>query len=246
MKIPIVICSFNQPTYLMQMCLQWRWYHPDAEKYPIYIFDNGSDIDTVFKDRLYPTVHTYHYTENNFIPNLTEFLNVHIHPHYSYYVITDPDILIHPATPPNFLDVFVDLIKEGYHRAGFGLIVDDIPEWNFERAMIQGNERELLTDVVEINGMKGYRAPLDTTFCLYSTKRPWSSPMNGHDWGNCVRMFNAFHLTWYLHPEHINEEMHNYFMRAKYRVPGQPSAGANNNRPKQYITHIKVKNENNQ
>jgi len=133
------------------------------------------------------------------------------------------------------LEYFNACIEQGYHRAGFGLIVDDIPEWNFERAMIQGNERELLTDVVEINGVKGYRASLDTTFCLYSTKRPWTSPMNGQDWGNCVRMFNAFHLTWYLHPEHINPEMDNYFKSAKYRVPGQPSAGANNNRPKQYI-----------
>lgn len=235
MKIPIIICSFNQPTYLQMMCLQWRWYHPDADKYPIYIFDNGSDIDQVFKGRLYDTVHTYHYDQNNFIPNLQAFLSEHIIPHYMYYVLTDPDLFIHPATPPNFLEIFKGLIESGYHRAGFGLISQDIPEWNFEAAMIKGNEAELLSQPVEFRGYHGYKAPLDTTFCLYSTKNGWYSPMNGHDWGNCVRMFQAFHLPWYLHHDYINPEMDFYFKAAKYRVPGQPSAGANNNRPKQYL-----------
>jgi hypothetical protein len=235
--IPLIICSYNQPTYLMQMCLQWKWYYPE---YPIYIFDNGSDVDKVFTGKLYPTDKIFHYADNNFIPNLTDFLNKHIHPHYSHYVISDPDILIHPATPPNFLDYFMEAINQGYHRAGFGLMFEDIPAWNEKQAWIQGNERELLTDEVEIFGAKGFKAPLDTTFCLYSTKRPWTAPMNGQDWGNCVRMFKAFHMTWYIDPERVNPEMDFYFKTAKAHITGQPSAGANNNRPKQYITHIKA------
>jgi len=216
----------------MQMCLQWKWYYPD---YPIYIFDNGSDYDHVFKDKTYPTDKIFHYEDNNFIPNLKDFLKTHIHPVYPYYVLSDPDILIHPATPSNFLDYFMAAIKQGYHRAGFGLITDDLPVWNEKHAWIRGDEVALLTQEVEVNGAKGYKAPIDTTFCLYSSDNPWTAPMNGVDWGNCVRLFWAFHLTWYLDPERINPEMDFYFKSAKYRVPGQPSAGANNNRPKQYI-----------
>lgn len=235
MKIPIIICSFNQPTYLQQMCMQWRWYYPDSEQYPIYIFDNGSDLEHTFKGWICPTAKIIHYDDNNFIPNLTNFLNVHIKPHYEYYVITDPDLFIHPTTPPDFLQVFKGWIDNGYHRAGFGLIIDDIPSWNFEADTIKYNERELLQTPVYYGNYIGYEAPLDTTFCMYTSKNSgWHAPMNGKDWSNCVRMFKAFHLTWYLHPEHINPEMDYYFKAAKFRVPGQPSAGMTNNSPIQY------------
>ena len=239
-QIPLVALSFNQPTYLKQLMLWWRWYHPNRETHPIYIFDNGSSSPELLpyisgQNKLLYADIVAHYPENNFIANLNDFIDKHIKGAHDYYVLSDCDIMPHPATPPNYLEVMQQAIESGYHRAGFGLITNDLPEWLEKRANIQCNEIELLTNEVEINGVKGFQAPIDTTFCLYTTKNSgWHAPMDGQDWSNCVRLFQAFHLGWYLHPEHINPEMDYYFTTAKQHEVGKPSAGANNNRPEKY------------
>lgn len=239
MKIPLVILSFNQPTYLKQLALWWRFFHPDKDKHPIYVFDNGSTsrevIRFVKKEHNDGNIWGCSYSSNNFIPNLTDFINREINGAYEYYCLSDCDILPSPSTPHNYLDIFKGLIESGYHHAGFGLITDDLPPWLNEREMIIGNENELLKNPVEYAGHSGFKAPLDTTFCMYTTQNSgWYAPMDGRDWGNCVRMFKAFHLGWYVDGDHLNSEQEFYFRVAKYRVTGQPSAGMNNNRPKQY------------
>jgi hypothetical protein len=175
--------------------------------------------------------------KNDFIPNLTEMIKEVVEKEFDYYVISDPDIMPHPATPPNFLAVWKTYIDNyNFHRAGFNLITDELPSWLNERAMIIGNEKELLVNpVLSYDGHTGYKAPIDTTFCLYKTANGgWSAPMGGEDWGNCLRLFSAFHLGWYIDGENLNPEMRHYFQSSKYRVPGEPSAGKNNNRPKEF------------
>lgn len=238
-NIPIIIPVFNQLTYLKNLINWWRWYQPENK---IYIVDNGSTYkplidfyDTLLSDE---SIVVYKTGQNNFIPNLQNFLKTHIGTGYDYYVISDPDIMPHPNTPPNFLEVFKTAIdNHKYHRAGFNLITSDLPPYLNEREMIIGNEAELLKDreALTYGGHMGYKAPIDTTFCLYKTENGgWKAPMDGADWGNCLRLFSAFHLMWYVDENNINEELEYYFTHAKYRVPGEPSAGKNNNRPKQY------------
>lgn len=243
-KIPLIIPVFNQSTYLQNIVLWWRWYHPDTDMYPIFIVDNSST--SIQNDEYYHYVDTrlrgvrvVRYRHNDFISNVSSFIETQIKENYEYYVISDPDISIHPATPPNFLKIFQYIIETGYHRAGFGLAKDNMPEWMTDRENILYNEGELLHDpkifTFESKEYKGYRAPIDTTMCMYSTKNTgWYPRMNGEDWANCIRIFEAFHLPWYLHPEHINSEMDYYFLTCKKFTPGQASSGLNNNRPKQY------------
>lgn len=233
-NIPLVIPVFNQLTYLKNLILWWKWYHPEN---PVYIVDNGSDYEPL-KD-YYNSILSwvYPYGKNEFIPNLNDFIAKHIKGKYEYYVLSDPDIYPHPNTPPNFLEIWRDQIdNHGYHRAGFNLITKDIPEWLNEKEMILYNEGQLLNTPVMSHGpFMGYKAPIDTTFCLYKVANGgWSSPMNGKDWGNCIRLFDAFHLGWYIDGDRLNPEMEHYFKTSKYRVPGEPSAGKNNNRPKQF------------
>lgn len=239
-NIPLIIPVFNQLTYTRNLINWFRWYYPEN---PIFIVDNGSTYkpladyyNSIEKYKIY----FFTFSENNFISNLGRVLYFDIINNYDYYIISDPDIMPHPNTPPNFLEIFKDAIdNKGFHRAGFGLITDDLPKELNEREMIIGNENALLNKPIPLffndKQYEGYMAPLDTTFCLYKRDNGgWSSPMNGNDWGNCLRLFKAFHLGWYVNPNFVNEEMDFYFKSAKYRVPGEPSAGKNNNRPEQY------------
>lgn len=235
--IPLVILNFNQLTYLKNLINKFRWYYPEN---PIVILDNGSDATGMF--RLYK-----HLTDSDFNirvvecgvndcpSNLRKFLQENT---FEYYILSDPDIDIQPSTPSNFIEIFkaqIDL--HNYHRVGFGLKTSDIPDWNHEKAMIVQNETELIGEpVFHSHGFPCYKAPIDTTFCLYKASNGgWSAPMDGANWSNCLRMFEAVHLGWYIDPDHVNAEMDYYFKTAKYRVPGEISAGVNNNRPTNYI-----------
>ena len=243
-NIPIIIPVFNQLTYLRNIINWWKWYCPEN---PIYIMDNGSTNEELISNYNHKTFEfisgakVFRYRENSFITNLTDLVKNVVEMEYEYYVISDPDIMPHPNTPVNFLEIWKEAMERMHlHRIGFGSITKDLPDTLNEKAMIVGNEAELLAGkdfelIVDGIPRKGYKAPIDTTFCLYKTQNGgWSAPMNGKDWGNCVRMFEAFHLGWYIDGEKLNDEMKFYFETSKYRVPGEPSAGSNNNRPKQY------------
>ena len=83
-------------------------------------------------------IKVYRYPENDFVANLSSFIEHEIT--NEYYVITDPDLYISPSTPPNFLEYFKSAIDNyGFHHAGFGLKTDDIPAWNPKAAWIQGD-----------------------------------------------------------------------------------------------------------
>jgi hypothetical protein len=245
-KIPLVCLSYNQPTYLQQLILHWQFYHPNRETHPILIFDNGSrslKLERLFSYYSNEGIEIYRYTDNNFIPNLTDFINRYIKPNYEYYVLSDCDILPHPSTPWNYLDVFRHLIDTGYHRAGFGLIIDDLSPNLHLRANIIHDEKENLKQAFSFfygdTSYDAFKAPLDTTFCMYTTKNSgWYAPMSGADWSNSVRVFKAWHLPWHLDEDRLNPEMEYYFQQAKYRVPGLPSAGQNNHRPAKYSPPI--------
>lgn len=235
-NIPLIIPNFNQITYLQNLINWWRWYNPENE---IIIIDNGSTSEDLkmFYSQL-RDIKVIFFPENNCALNLKTFLETAGH---EYYVISDPDIMPHPATPPNFLELMKYAVDNlGYHHAGFGLIINDIPAWIENKANIQYNESQLLTVPVnfEYNGISysGFRAPIDTTFSLYKKSNGgWHAPMSGEAWSNSLRIFEAFHLGWYIHPEYVNPEMDNYFTTAKYKDYTAISAGKNNNRPNKYI-----------
>ena len=237
MKIPFIIPNYNQLTFLKNLINWIRWYYPNPVEYPIFIVDNNSNYPPLLEYyNLATTPTVIRNSENTFIPNLRKFIDEQIKGKYEYYVISDPDIMPHPATPKNFIEAFISVMNEHkLHRIGFGLITNDLPDYLHEKAMIVGNEQELKSTPVSTSFGIGYKAPIDTTFCLYSTKnRGWEAPMDGKDWGNCMRLFEAFHLGWYIDGNNLNEEQKHYFSTSKYRVPGEPSAGCNNNRPKEY------------
>lgn len=237
-NIPLIIPNFNQLTYLKNLINWWRWYNPQGR---VFIVDNASTYEPLLA--YYDTLNeggmdVFRYPENRLGKNLREFIDKNIIDKYEYYVISDPDIMPHPNTPQNFLEHWVNYIKSGFHRVGFNLIISELPSWLNYRDGILYDESELIKDrlVVRCEGFNGYRAPIDTTFAMYTTKNSgWYSPMNGEDWSNALRIFDAFHLGWYIDGDRLNKEMEYYFKSARYRVPGQNNAGCNNYRPKRFI-----------
>lgn len=240
--IILIIPNYNQVTYLINLINWWKWYYPDNL---IFVVDNGSTNPHLLK--FYEDRHGNDsrffglemYEENNCTKNLSDFIYKFSRLH-EYYVISDPDIMPLPNTPPNFLEIFKHCIDHyGYDHVGFGLKTDDIPDWFEGRANMLHDEQSLLHSPVKIEyGGKeytGYRAPIDTTFALYKTKNGgWQNPMPSGKWSNSLRLFQAYHLPWYLSPDHLNEEMKYYFETAKYRIPGKTSTGVNNYRPYKY------------
>lgn len=232
-KIPLIIPVFNQLTYLKNTINWFRWYYPEN---PIIIVDNASNYEPLleFYDSI-PYITVLKFKENNCIENLKATIALEeLFTNTEYYAISDPDLMPHPNTPPKFLEEFKRWIDAGYHRAGFGLITEDLPLWTHKREEIIFNEKSLLNVSLEKNqyGFNCYKAPIDTTFAMYSKNNSgWQCPMNGDDWGRCVRVFEMFHLPWYLNADSLNDEMKNYFATCKKFVAGEPSAGKNNHRP---------------
>jgi len=239
--IPLIIPVFNQPTYLRNLITWFKFYYPHN---PVFVVDNASTSDEVNLvtnsfHSIYPDVCYFPFEENDCAKNLRSIIDImnneYPSDHSDYYIISDPDIMPHPNTPPKFLEEFKRWIDAGYHRAGFGLITDDLPHYLNNREEIIFNEKQLLVGTsLERNeyGFECYRAPLDTTFCMYSSKNGgWYSPMSGEDWSRSIRVFNAFHLPWYLDKNNLNKEMTEYFSTCRRFVQGQPSAGFNNHNP---------------
>lgn len=223
--IPLIIPNYNQFSYTRNLVNQFNFYYPEN---PVYIIDNGSTYKPLF-DWYWknPDFILHKYPQNDFIGNLNDFLSKIGH---EYYVISDPDISIHPATPFNFLEIFKAIIDSGVHHVGFDLIYDDIPERNPKKLWIASDEKALHNSIFTFNHngniYVGYRAPLDTTFTMFK-KGGWSAPMKPEAWDNSIRMFKAFHLSWYLDQNNLNPEMDNYFKTCLTRDDSKPSAGRN-------------------
>lgn len=229
--IPLIIPNFNQLTYTRNLTNWWQFYYPEN---PVVIIDNGSDYQPLLDwYRAQDNIQVVKYSNNDFRKNLRHYLDARSP---SYYVISDPDIMPHPTTPPNFLEVFKKQVDDGYHHVGFQLIIDDLPSWLYKRDWVIGDEKELRNNKVLINDYEAFKAPIDTTFALYTSRNGgWQSPMSADGWSNSLRMFYAFHLSWYIDGDKLNPEMEHYFSTAKYRIPGEPSSGVNNYRPKKFI-----------
>ncbi len=230
--IPLIIPNFNQLFYLKNLVNWWRWMHPNKEEYPIIILDNCSTYQPLLE--YYKTVEAeiINYPINDCATNLRSYLKGS---DFEYYVISDPDILPHPATPHNYLETFKAGIDAGYHHAGFDLIIDDLPDWLHKKDWIISDEKLCLIQKVIFQGYEGYKAAIDTTFCLYKKSNGgWSAPMPGNQWGNGLRLFKAFHMKWYQDGNNLNPELVTYFETANYKDLTGISAGKNHFRPQQY------------
>ena len=236
MNVPLLIPSFNQLTFLRNLVNWYQYYRPGDD---IWILDQASDHAPLLE--WYDTVHGKHgvhvvrFKENRAKLNLKTFIGEH-KAEYPYYIISDPDIMPHPAVPRTFVDAFRHLIDEkGFHHVGFCLRISDLPVWlpDSTRDGIMKMESQYwhsngwvtaghwcnpVAVSWEGRDYTGYRTPIDTTFAMYRSSEGWESPMRDEWWNNALRVFDAFHLGWYMDPNDCGAEMDHYYRSCKRRT----------------------------
>jgi len=241
MNIPLLIPCFNQLTYLRNLINWFRFY----SRSDIYILDNASSYPHLLEyfEHIHgqDNIHVVRFKENEGAYNLRGLIDERIAKAHEYYIISDPDIMPHPSVPADFLNILIHCIDNlGYHHAGFCLKIDDLPEYIENKALILNNENLFWQDIVmvECNGRKykAYKAPIDTTFALYRSDKGWEKPLRP-EWNNSLRIFDAFHLPWYIDPNNINDEMDFYFRTARgpISIYGKAYDLFANYRPSQYV-----------
>lgn len=140
-----------------------------------------------------------------------------------FYAVTDCDLDL-DGIPCDAISRLIEPLvwyKSVIIKSGFGLRIDDLPEWqnSVRRWESQWWRRPLSKDE------RFYRAAIDTTFALYRRDTP-------HDLATkvvgvpCVRSgypYVARHVPWYLDGENLDEENANYFATANSSNSWRPN-----------------------
>ena len=94
--------------------------------------------------------------------------------------------------------------NEGISKVGFGLKIDDIPDFYPLKSDVLKWEQPYWEKEISENV---YKANIDTTFALYAPHA------FGQQWGKTLRTGGKYmlrHLPWYEHPDKLSEEEKNY------------------------------------
>jgi len=195
--IPIIINNFNRLDYLKQM-LSWL---DDAGYKKIYIIDNASTYPPLLE--FYKgTKYTIFKLDKNVGHLALWQTHIFLFFQNTYYVYTDPDILPVDECPVNVLEYYKKILEENnvFTKVGFGLKIDDIPDYNPRKREVIEWESSFWKDEIK-PGL--YKAKIDTTFALYKPNKlyqQWNSTLRTGD------KYVARHLPWYENPDELSEE----------------------------------------
>jgi hypothetical protein len=168
----------------------------------IYIIDNDSS---------YPPLLEYYKSTKHKVFRLTENIghlalwktDIYNKFKRNYYIYSDPDILPVDECPDDFIEFFLQKLKQfkDIEKIGFGLKIDDLPDYYEDKKKVIEWESQFWTNKVEENI---YDAHIDTTFALYK-------PMTNYV-TDTVRAYRtagkyvARHLPWYENTAMPTEE----------------------------------------
>jgi hypothetical protein len=118
------------------------------------------------------------------------------------FVYTDPDVIPVEECPLDATDRFADLLERHPDavKAGFGLVIDDLPRHYGPRRRVRRWEHRYWLDEIE-PGV--FRAPIDTTFALY---RGGTRDFAFEPALRTGPPYVARHLGWYIDTAHPSEE----------------------------------------
>lgn len=174
-EVPVLINSFNQPTYLRKMIEQLR----AVEHGEIVVLDQCSTYPPLldYLSEIEREVTVVRLRDNNgphwlFTSGLSLTLP-------EFFVYTDPDILFPPDMPPTLIG---DLMRAAtfLQATKVGLALDISRPSDMKRANISiggaeysfaGWEQQFWERPLSLDDLELYRAPVDTTFALYSRAR---------------------------------------------------------------------------
>jgi hypothetical protein len=128
----------------------------------------------------------------------------------NYFVYTDPDIVPIEECPEDFMKIFLKTQINYYKfkKVGFGLKIDDIPDYNIKKKLIINWENKFWQRPINDNI---FIADIDTTFALYSPF--YDSKCYEDGFFNALRTgypYMARHMTWYEDESKLSKEIQNY------------------------------------
>jgi peptidoglycan/xylan/chitin deacetylase (PgdA/CDA1 family) len=226
--IPVLICSFNNVTYLRGMVRQLR----ARGLSNIIIVDNASTAGETqdYLDAVAATTKVVRLRAN--LGPRDIFLSEAAYARLpDLFCVTDPDLEFNPDLPVDFLEELVEL-TERFHvgKAGFALDIANRDAMRDEMFEINGGnyriweweEQFWQTEVGTTSGGDPvYRADIDTTFALYH-KRYFkrSSPF---DAVRAAGRFTCRHLPWYRDHGMPEAEAETYRATQKFSYYMRPS-----------------------
>ncbi len=213
--IPIFILSFNRLECLRLLLERLKQLNV---KNRIIVIDNNSTYEPLL--RYYETcgVEVVRLKKNYGHLALWKAENFKEIIENQYFIYTDADVVPLPDCPPNFIDVFYQILKSKpfLTKVGFSLSLKDIPdEYPKKEEVVKWEEKfwDAKKRFVFSSDISFFDAPIDTTFALY---RPGVYPYEGK-WWRSVRTSNPYaaeHLGW--NPKYIiPEEMMHYQRKIK-------------------------------
>lgn len=109
------------------------------------------------------------------------------------YLVTDPDVVLDDACPPDWLDRMLEAFEgQWVVKVGLGLRIDDLPD-SFMTSKVRAWENAFWQDRVS---PMAFRAPVDTTLAIYP---PWGIAPR-FNLGPAIRLDEPYllrHLPWY-------------------------------------------------
>jgi hypothetical protein len=174
--IPVFIISYNQYTFVKSMVEQLQPYTKS-----IYVIDNKSTYEPLIEylKEIDGNSATVLWMPENYGHKVYERDEI-IALGGEKYIVTDPDLLLNPNLPPNFIDVLAELSdKYKTNKIGFALDIKDNINMNlkYNDKMSNGHGKT----VPEVEGgywneriddpdYELYWAAIDTTFALINKK----------------------------------------------------------------------------
>ena len=206
--IPIFIISYNQYTFVKSMVEQLLKYSTN-----IYIIDNKSTYPPLvnylksIEDKVTVLYMDKNYGHRVYMRDeITKLCN-------DKYIITDPDLLLNPNLPQNFIDILSNISDEyKIGKVGFALDITNNINTNLlssdnKRNIIEW-ESQFWKNRINNSDYELYNADIDTTFVLIN-KKYYSDMYNG------IRVagnFTCAHIPWIINYEKmlLDDELNYY------------------------------------
>jgi hypothetical protein len=201
--VPVFVPCFNNPTYTSGMVRQLR----ERGFAHIVLMDGGSDL-LAMRALLADTGPDLSVVAMPGNPGpRTVFLSPAAYAALPrYFCLTDPDLALNPAMPPDFLADLAALAgRERMGKVGLALEIADRDAMRTEQFTIGPRtwhiwewEEQFWRDRLEPvrpGGDPVYRAPIDTTFALYD--KEYFDPANDLPALRVAGRFTCRHLPWY-------------------------------------------------
>jgi hypothetical protein len=198
--IPIIIPTFNNPTYLKNMV-------------DFLFYKNNRNIIVVDNNSTYPYMLDYLEDISNDIGVVRQYINAGPRQFFNdpeafallpeYFIVTDPDLELRQELPENFIEIFKNILdKHNVFKVGCALDIELDNENVLDELYVVGGGNTTIRQIesnyylnrdTQYEDLYVYHAPVDTTFALYKKSNAHFGFFSGMRVGGD---FTAHHFGW--------------------------------------------------